>query len=351
MATLEAIKYGNGKLTILNQLLLPHETVYIEINNIQDAAEAIATMKVRGAPAIALVGCLALNVELNTEIFTDKTALKKFIANSLQKCVDARPTAVNMSKATFQLNQFADKMVENSDCCVKQMKLEIMNTISEMLKCDYSDNKAIGLYGAKEIFNVYHHGDLNVLTHCNTGSLATGNYGTALGVVRSLYENHHLSHCFCTETRPYNQGSRLTAYELLYEKIPSTLICDSAVSALMSTKKIHAVLVGADRVARNGDTANKIGTLQIAIVAKHFKVPFYVCAPLTSVDWTIHNGSDIVIEERCQDEILFTAGKRFAAEGVVAWNPAFDVTPATLITGIITEKGVYKPENLNQLMT
>jgi len=186
----------------------------------------------------------------------------------------------------------------------------------------------------------------NILTHCNTGSLATSGYGTALGVVRALHEAEALGMVYFTETRPYNQGSRLTAFELIVDKIPSTLVCDSAVSWLMKTKNIAAVVTGADRVARNGDTANKIGTYQLALAAKAHNVGFYIAAPESTIDLTIASGDEIVIEERPGSEMTHINGKPISPEGVQAWNPAFDITPAELITGIITQHGVATPAKL-----
>ncbi|CAM9808278.1 unnamed protein product, partial [Hapterophycus canaliculatus] len=181
---------------------------------------------------------------------------------------------------------------------------------------------------------------LSVLTHCNTGSLATAGFGTALGVIRALSEEGLLEACYCTETRPYNQGARLTAYEFVSEGLPGTLVPDSAASFLMARGKVDAVAVGADRVAANGDTANKIGTLQLAIAAAHYSIPFLVVAPLTSCDPKTPTGADIVVEERPAAELKTVAGVKIAPDGIDAWNPAFDVTPASLITAIVTDKGL-----------
>ena len=187
--------------------------------------------------------------------------------------------------------------------------------MSQMLEADISTNRSIGQYGAQDIIKNSKQNSVNILTHCNTGSLATAGYGTALGVVRSLAEMNVLEHCYCTETRPYNQGSRLTAYELVYEKIPSTLICDDMVGLLLLKKEITAIVVGADRVVSNGDTANKIGTYQLAVLAKYHNVPFYVAVPTTSIDFTKKTGSEIVIEERPSREMTHIKDIRIAAEG------------------------------------
>lgn len=246
----------------------------------------------------------------------------------------------------------------------------VVNTFIEaaeqMLLQDVEDNKAIGRHGAGWIQNaVGKTSDIKVLTHCNTGSLATASYGTALGIIRSLHSTSSLSHAYCTETRPYNQGSRLTAYELVHEKIPSTLITDSMAASLFSQHQISAIIVGADRVAANGDTANKIGTFQLAIIAKHFGVKFVVAAPTTSVDLETKSGEGIKIEQRPGWEVLVVSGPtvvnvpgkedgfvkvnvedvrsvKQAADGIGVFNPSFDVTPAELIDAIVTENGVVE---------
>ena len=210
-----------------------------------------------------------------------------------------------------------------------------------MLASDIKDNQAIGAFGADAI-SAQGSGieKARVLTHCNTGSLATARYGTALGVIRALHEQGKLEHAYCTETRPYNQGCRLTAFELVFEKIPSTLVCDSSVSYLMATTGLDAVVVGADRTVANGDTANKIGTYQLAIAAKHHGVAFYVAVPFSTLDCKMQTGAEIHVEERKADELTHVNGVRVAAEGIGVWNPQFDVTPASLITGLITEHGI-----------
>lgn len=259
-----------------------------------------------------------------------------------------------------------------------------------MLEKDVSDNRAVGDFGAEAILKFHSDNDVSVLTHCNTGSLATAGYGTALGVIRSLWAKGKLRHAFCTgissvvtdflhflrldlflsflETRPYNQGSRLTAYELVYEKIPATLICDSAAAALMQQGKISAVVIGADQVALNGDTANKIGSYSLAVNCAYHKIPFYVAVPTTSINPKRLNGQGVTIEQRPAGEMTTINGVTIAAPGkllaavsewlyhlriqivgIECWNPAFDVTPASLITGIITEKGVFEPNKLSEL--
>lgn len=253
-----------------------------------------------------------------------------------------------MKIAADELIRLANELTNDDALTVGDMKKRFIDTTEAMLLKDIEDNKAIGAHGARAILSAGGESAARVLTHCNTGSLATAGYGTALGVVRKLHELGRLEHVYCTETRPYNQGARLTAFELVHDKLPATLIIDSMVAALLRAKNISAVVVGADRVVANGDTANKIGTYQIAVVAKFHGVPFYIAAPLTSIDLKIPTGDQIVIEERPDREMTHVGEHRIAAQGIKCWNPAFDVTPAHLITGIITEMGVFKPDEIQQ---
>ncbi|OXA61238.1 Methylthioribose-1-phosphate isomerase [Folsomia candida] len=343
---LQSVKYKRGEyFQVLDQLKVPHELVYRDIKSVEDAVDAIKRMQVRGAPLIAIVGCFGIAIELGKEIvqIDDKTQLLSYIREKIQALIDARPTAVNMRKEGLRLIDFLEEKAKSRDN-VSILKTDVLVWIEDLYKLDLETNKAscaIGKHGAEAILQKYRknsEGKINVLTICNTGSLATSGYGTALGVIRALHGNGDLNQVYFTETRPYNQGSRLTAFELLVDKIPSTLICDSAVSWLMKNHDISAVIVGADRVVKNGDTANKIGTYQLAIAAKAHGVGFYVAAPFSSIDPTISTGDQIVIEER--------PGTEVTQIGTRVWNPAFDVTPANLITGIITEIGVFTPEEL-----
>ena len=305
----------------------------------------------RGAPAIAIVAVLCIALELKKQSFPDNeegfAVLKYFLRSRFHYLVSARPTAVNISRAaeTFQkrISEFsADEGISNIQAC-------LVREMEQMLPDDITANQAIGKNGAEHILRkLPAEKNVSILTHCNTGSLATAGYGTALGVIRTLKEMDRLEHVYCTETRPYNQGSRLTAYELVYEGIPSSLVCDSMGAILMKERTISAVVVGADRIVANGDTANKVGTYQLAIVAKYHGIPFYIAAPTTSIDFTLKMGSEIVIEERPSKEMFVVNGKNTAAEGIGCWNPAFDVTPAELITGgVVTEHGVYPANDLH----
>lgn len=372
-------------LRILDQLALPHRTTYVDIENCEDAHAAIKKMQVRGAPAIAIVASLALAVELSqassSRVIKDATAAEtddcvQYIKSRLAYLMTSRPTAVNLGDAVRKLGKVVDKAVTASTRSTTSIKLAYIHAAEQMLVDDVSDNKAIGDYGARWIVERTSAGikrkadrttALTILTHCNTGSLATAGYGTALGVIRSLRAADMLTQAYCSETRPYNQGSRLTAYELVHDNIPATLITDSMAGSLLARegKSLAAIVVGADRVAANGDTANKIGTYSLAVLARHHGVKFLVAAPRTTIDQHTASGQDIVIEERPPEEVTRTRGPVFVSEsklehyqdpvtvstaaiGIEVWNPAFDVTPAALIDGVITEVGVVE-KNANDL--
>ncbi|KAG8623126.1 hypothetical protein KVT40_008102 [Elsinoe batatas] len=368
---LQAIKYQRGKLEILDQLQLPHAEHYDTIGNSQDAWAAIKEMRTRGAPAIAIVAALGLAVEIAALDTTSQSqdAVKSFVIKLLDYLVTSRPTAVNLADAAGKLRKIAEAAAASPDASGDTVKEAYIKAAEEMLIDDVSDNEAIGRHGAKWIVDhAVHKGQqVSVLTHCNTGSLATAGYGTALGVIRSLHAEKSLKHAFCTETRPYNQGSRLTSFELVHDQIPATLITDSMAAALLQLKgrpeNISAIVVGADRVAANGDTANKIGTYSLAILARHHGVKFLVAAPRTTIDRSTKSGADIVVEERPGHEMTFIKGPRvngmdivpgtaetvkIAANGIDVWNPAFDVTPASLIDGVATEKGVVVKDGSGQ---
>lgn len=343
--SLQAIRYKRGSLQLLDQRKLPLETTYLNIRDSTDGWHAIKDMVVRGAPAIAIAAALSLGVEVfNLEDFNETPdEAFSFLVMKLEYLVSSRPTAVNLSDAATKLKQIAAKVAATTS--ESKSVFEAYIEASEiMLKDDVASNQAIGSHGASFIQGHLDNSTrISMLTHCNTGSLATAGYGTALGVIRSLHTEGILERAYCTETRPFNQGSRLTAYELVHDNIPATLIADSAAAALMKDGNVNAVVVGADRVAANGDTANKIGTYSLAVSAKYHSIPFFVAAPLTSIDLSLSCGGEIIIEERSPKELLNThggLGEQVAASGISVWNPAFDVTPASLISGIITEKGV-----------
>ncbi|KAK9325722.1 hypothetical protein V1517DRAFT_313269 [Lipomyces orientalis] len=356
---LEAIKYTPQGLYILDQLRLPHESVYIPIANSVDAFNAIRSMTVRGAPAIAIVAALALAVELANTEFPTADEVRRFVSEKLKYLVTSRPTAVNLSDAAGKL----ENLVNETEGDAKKLVGTYIAAAEKMLVDDVNDNTNIGRNGLEWSKKIIGNDKFSILTICNTGSLATAGYGTALGIIRSIHRDGLLSHAYALETRPYNQGSRLTAYELVHDNIPATLITDSMASVLLKTHpEIKMIVVGADRVAKNGDTANKIGTYQLSIIAKHHGVKFVVAAPTTSIDLRTKSGEDIVIEQRKPEELVTFRGPvidtegnvtkeeiktvHIAAPGIGVWNPAFDVAPAALIDAIVTEKGVVeKDEN------
>lgn len=369
---LQAIKYTRGKLEILDQLKLPYEEVYLNISSAQDAWTAIKNMQVRGAPAIAIVAALSVAVwciRYGLDQGNHMNIGPELLLDSLEYLVTSRPTAVNLADAARKLSHVVLLAAKEPDATGLSLMNAYINTAEQMLIDDIQDNQSIGEFGAKWLLENTEAATaakgMSILTHCNTGSLATAGYGTALGIIRTLHSHSRLHHVYYTETRPYNQGSRLTGYELLHDSIPCTLITDSMAGALLQLKKdssnITAVVVGADRVAANGDTANKIGTYSLAILARYHGVKFLVAAPRTTIDLSTKSGTDIVIEERPQGEVTTARGppvikKRdgvgsvevrtgesveinIAASNTRAWNPAFDVTPAELIDGIATEIG------------
>jgi methylthioribose-1-phosphate isomerase len=364
MSTLQAVKYSRGKLEVLDQLRLPHEFHYDPVTNRSEAFDSIASMRVRGAPAIAIVASLGLAVELHNDGIAadsvDETVAK--IDEALDYLLKSRPTAVDLSNAIQQLKA----TIRGADLAQKDDIINaFINQAERIFEKDLQTNLAIGDAGTKWLeqqVGASTDKPISVLTHCNTGSLATSGHGTALGIIRSLQASRLLNHAYCTETRPYNQGSRLTAFELVYEGIPSTLITDSMAASLFRLHKekanIAAVIVGADRVVRNGDTANKIGTYQLAVLARHHGIKFIVAAPTTSIDLETVNGDGIHIEERKKQELTQITGAVIRADGSVdegtkvrvatadqrinVWNPAFDVTPADFIDTVVTENGAVE---------
>lgn len=309
----EPIRWKGDRLDLLDQRLLPDETVYVTCRTAEEVAAAIRDMVVRGAPAI---GCAA----------AFGVALSKGSSGSFEILAKSRPTAVNLFWALERMKK------------AKDLEAEALAIYEE----DLAANHAMGKLGAELIPD-----RARVMTHCNAGALATAGYGTALGVIRS--SKHKGISVIANETRPYLQGARLTAYEMVQEGIPCTLITDSMAGHLMSKGEVDVIVVGADRIAANGDVANKIGTYTLAVLARRHGIPFYVAAPLSTFDLAIPDGSHITIEERPGTEVTGYGETRWAPEGVTVRNPAFDVTPAELITGIICEKGVILNPNLEKL--
>lgn len=328
---------------MVDQTKFPDHFEYVNITTGQDMFDAIKTMIVRGAPAIGIAGAHGV-VLYAQELEKQNLPREEFIAKLLDKAdymANARPTAVNLMWAVEK-----QKEIIRGKSSLTDDKWNISDLIEELKengkKLELEDieiNKKIGDYGAEVVPK-----GATILTHCNAGALATVGYGTALGVVRSAFANDPTVQVFADETRPRQQGARITTLELTMDGIPVTLITDGMCSYFMKKGMIDMVCVGADRIAANGDAANKIGTYTVAIAAKYHNIPFYVAAPLSTIDTSIKSGDEIVIEERSHDEVTHINGKTICAQGVNIINPGFDVTPHELITGIITEKGILRPD-------
>lgn len=314
---MKTIEWKYNKVRIVDQTKLPHKLVYINLRKVDQVVAAIKTMKIRGAPALGVAAAFGMVL--------GSSNLKK----SARKLLDSRPTAVNIKWAVERMLKAAK--------AGKDLLKEALLIAQE----DIQINKAIGKNGEKVIKK-----GMNVLTVCNAGALATVDYGTALGVIRCAHKLGKKIHVFAAETRPRLQGAKLTAWELKQEKIPATLITDNMIGYFMQKGEIDIVVTGADRIARNGDSANKIGTYAAAVLAKEHGIPFYIAAPTSTIDFSIRSGKQIVIEERSPEEVTCIGKERIAPKGTKVKNPAFDVTPARYITGIITEKGIYKPRKL-----
>ncbi|SNZ07080.1 methylthioribose-1-phosphate isomerase [Persephonella hydrogeniphila] len=329
---LRPIKTENGILYAINQLKLPAQVEWVELSTCEKVADAITNMVIRGAPLIGIVAAygFAIGIRELVEKNEDIQKAKKV----LQRLKNTRPTAVNLFWALERMwKKFEKYMREQIDT---QEMVKLLFKEAEKIELeDYHANKSIGGYG-----QVLLPKKVNVLTHCNTGALATSGWGTALGVIRSAYEDGKDITVYVDETRPYLQGSRLTAWELVYEGIPHYLITDNSAGFLMKKGIIDAVIVGADRITASGDVANKIGTYSLSVLAKEHGIPFYVAAPTSTFDLSTESGDQIIIEERSEDEIKNCGGCRIAPEETKAVNYSFDITPASNITAIITEKGI-----------
>ncbi len=322
---------------MVDQTKFPDKFEYVDVKNGKDMFDAIKTMIVRGAPAIGIAGAHGV-VLYAQELAKQNLSREEFIKQLLEKAdymASARPTAVNLMWAVEKQKE----IIKNSKSDIHDLIKELSSNGKKLELEDIEINKKIGVYGAEVVPK-----GATILTHCNAGALATVGYGTALGVVRSAFAKDNTVQVFADETRPRQQGARITTLELTMDGIPVTLITDGMCSYFMKKGMIDMVCVGADRIAANGDAANKIGTYTVAIAAKYHNIPFYVAAPLSTIDTSIKTGDDIVIEERSHDEVTHINGKTICAEGVNIINPGFDVTPHELISGIITEKGILRPD-------
>ena len=338
-ADLRPVFWENGRVKLIDQTRIPDELVILDLTDYRDVVEAIRTMRVRGAPAIGVAAALGIALGAQSIDETDPERLLDHLYEITEEFRTSRPTAVNLFWAIDRIVRIAEQTADS----VESIKNAVISEAQDIMRQTIEINRAIGMNGAELIDD----GD-TVLTHCNAGALATAGYGTALGVVRAAVESGKKVKVLADETRPRLQGMRLTAWELMQLGIPVTVITDSMAAWAMSKGMVDCVIVGADRIAANGDTANKVGTYGVAILARAHGIPFYVAAPMSTVDPSIPDGSHIPIEERCATEVTHIAGIRVAPEGVDVCNPAFDVTPAEYITAIITERGILRPPyNLN----
>ncbi len=326
----EALRWRDARLELIDQRLLPTRFEYISCTSAADVADAIRSMVVRGAPAIGCAAAFGIALEARRQQDRPPREFETAMEAAFKTLAASRPTAVNLFWA---LERMRGVLAANHD--PKSAAAKLVEAALALFVADVEANRAIGRAGAALVPD-----GARVLTHCNTGALATAGHGTALGVIRSARDQGKRVSVIASETRPYLQGARLTAWEMIQEKIPVTLITDSMAGHLMSLGKIDLVLVGADRIAANGDVANKIGTYTLAVLAERHRIPFYVAAPLSSVDISVADGSVIPIEERSASEVTGYAGMQWAPEGVNVANPAFDITPAELVSGLFTEKGV-----------
>lgn len=321
---MDAIRWENGTLLLLDQTRLPAEERWLAYTDYREVAQAIKTMVVRGAPAIGIAAAyaMALAARENSGDFS--------MSRAKQTLAASRPTAVNLFWALDRM----ERCWQSAGPDLPRLEAEALAIHRE----DVEMNRAMGRAGAELVPE-----GARILTHCNAGALATGGYGTALGVIRAAHARGKVAMVYADETRPLLQGARLTAYELGKDSIPVTLICDDMAGALMAQGKVDLVIVGCDRMAANGDFANKIGTYSLAVLARHHHIPFYTALPSSTVDMSIPDGSHIPVEQRDGDEVACFAGTRTGPDGVRTWNPSFDVTPHELLTAAITERGVLRP--------
>ncbi|MEE9192626.1 MAG: S-methyl-5-thioribose-1-phosphate isomerase [Candidatus Aerophobetes bacterium] len=329
------IEWENGKVKIIDQNKLPHELVRIYCPDVKTLREAISSLKVRGAPALGIAGAFGVVLGIQNSSTTDFPTFARELEEVIDYLGSSRPTAVNLFWGLRRMRDCAEK---NKDREIPQVKRALEEEALQIMQEDRIRSRQMAKKGASLLKD----GD-RILTHCNAGALATADYGTALGVIYRAKEEGKKVTVYADETRPLLQGARLTTWELLQGGVEVTLICDNMAGDLMQRGKIDKVLVGADRVAANGDVANKIGTYTLAVLAKENEIPFYVVCPISSIDLQILSGNMIPIEERDSREVTHFAGKRVAPNGVKVYNPAFDITPAHYITAIITERQIFRP--------
>lgn len=338
---IETLRWSGDCLEMIDQRILPAKFEYLRYKDAQSVADGIRTMVVRGAPAIGVAAAYGVALEALALSNSSNTDFSRGLVLGMDLLAQSRPTAVNLFWA---LERMKNRWAELKELSIQEVAKELLQEAHLILEEDIQINRRMGAFGAELLED-----GARVLTHCNAGALATAGHGTALGVFRSAVEIGKKISVIADETRPFLQGARLTAWEMVQENIPVTLITDNMSGHLMATGQIDAVVVGTDRVAANGDVANKIGTYMVAVLAHRHHIPFYVACPLSTIDMSISTGRDIPIEERDIAEVKGFRDFHWAADGVKIRNPAFDVTPAELVTGLITERGVVMQPDLNKL--
>ncbi len=332
---IKTVEYIDGVVRMIDQTRLPLETQFVDCKTVEEVGQAIKTMIIRGAPAIGVSAAMGVSLAANAITAND---FEDFFAQLKEKC-DAlalsRPTAVNLAWGIERMKAVAQ---ENKNLAIADLKEKLKQEALTICVEDIAANRAMGKFGQTLIQN-----NAQIMTHCNAGALATAGYGTALGVIRAAQEAGKNVHVLANETRPFLQGARLTTWELKEDNIPVTLLTDNMCGHFMKNKKVDVVVVGADRIAANGDVANKIGTYTVAVLAREHGIPFYVAAPISTLDLSTESGDSIPIEERSADEVVNINKKRIAPEGIEVAHPAFDVTPNRLVAAIITDKGIARP--------
>ena len=331
---IQTLEWTDRGVRFIDQTKLPTEETYVTCKTYEQVADAIRTMVVRGAPAIGVAAAMGIALGVKDSKAESVGDLKRELDHICEIMGQTRPTAVNLFWAIRRMQEKFERVRIRP---IAQIKQELVEESQRMHAEDIAANQAMGRHGATLMPNAG-----GVLTHCNAGALATAGYGTALGVIRAAIEQGKKIHVYADETRPFLQGSRLTAWELMKDGIPTTVISDNMAGAMMKQGKIGAIVVGADRIAANGDVANKIGTYTVAVLAKENGIPFYVAAPISTVDLACPDGSKIPIEQRNAKEVTHIAGKQMTPDGVGIENPAFDVTPAKYVVAIVTERGIAR---------
>ena len=340
---LPTIDWQDETVVMVDQRKLPGQEVYVHCKSAREVAKAIKTMVIRGAPAIGIAAAMGLALGVNRSKATGTKELAGEFYKLCELFAVTRPTAVNLFWAIERMKGVFSEAARSGQS-PDELRSTMLTEARRVHDEDVANCRSLGMFGAEVVPDGGH-----VLTHCNAGALATGGYGTALGVVRSAIESGKHVEVYANETRPFLQGARLTAWELLRDGVQTTVITDGMAGPLMRSGKIDVVVVGADRIAANGDTANKIGTYTVAVLAKTHGVPFYVAAPISTVDLDTDDGSGIPIEERSAREVTHVGSARTVPKGAAVWNPAFDVTPHDLITGIITDQGMCGPPFVESL--